>query len=129
MLGTFGCGLLLALLGFFEVSMAFWVSFGYPPPHRQWWEIFYIALLWVMPVVEFSGLYMLLEPKRAATGFRLVIANIGLFCGVIIYAAISGMSFSRGSLLVLAIWTIVLGIEVFAAINLRRLAFPQSVAS
>jgi hypothetical protein len=121
-LGEFVCVVLLGFLGLFEIFGAFWITFAYPPPSRHSWEVCGIALSWVMPVVLFSGLYLLLRPTKVIAGFRLVLANIVVFCCAIIYAAFSAAIFTSGTFLVLGIWSAILTVEMFAAISLRKIA-------
>ena len=38
-----------------QTGMAFWITFGYPPDHRPWWEYPIMAMLWMLPVTFVAG--------------------------------------------------------------------------
>jgi hypothetical protein len=122
------CITVLALLVVMEVYSLAAVGLDRFPSHRHWWEYCGIALSWVMLAVFVAGFAMLLSSRRVTTGFRLVIANIAVFYGFIIFDLFADQLINKVSFFLLAIYSGIALVEMFAAIGLRKLAPTQTLS-
>jgi hypothetical protein len=68
-----------------------------------------------------------LNPRRAASGFRFVIANIAVFYGIILFEIFTDETINENSFFLSAIYSGIMVVEVFAAVTLRKLTSAQSV--
>jgi hypothetical protein len=72
------------------------------------------------------GFALLLNSRMSATGFRLVIANIALFYGIVVFEIFDDGKINKVSFSLLAIYSCIALVEILAATGLRKLASSAS---
>jgi hypothetical protein len=121
------CMALLVFLAFMETYCLLWIALDHLPPHRPWWEYCGIALSWVMLTAFVIGFSLLCTSKSTTMGVRLVIANIAVFYGIMLFDIFTDVPINKVSFELLADYSAIAFVELLAAISLRKLALTKNV--